>query len=47
MHNIRKHPVTVAIALALFASSIAAQTTPDAGSLLREFEKQAPAQWRL
>ena len=42
MHNIRKHPVTVAIALALFASSIAAQTTPDAGSLLREFEKQAP-----
>ena len=42
MHNIHKQPVLVAIALALFASSIAAQSAPDAGSLLREAEKQAP-----
>ena len=42
MHNIRKHPIAATIALALFASSIAAQTAPDAGSLLREAEKQAP-----
>ena len=42
MHNIRKHPIAATIALALFASSIAAQSTPDAGSLLREAEKQQP-----
>ncbi|MCX7246445.1 MAG: ShlB/FhaC/HecB family hemolysin secretion/activation protein [Burkholderiales bacterium] len=42
MHNIHKQPLLVAIALALFASSIAAQTAPDAGSLLREAEKQQP-----
>ena len=40
MHNIHKHPIAATIALALFASSIAAQTAPDAGSLLREAEKQ-------
>ncbi len=40
MHKLRKHPITVAIALAIFSTGIAAQTAPDAGSLLREAEKQ-------
>ena len=42
MHNIRQHTIAVAIALSLLSSGIAAQTAPDAGSLLREAEKQAP-----
>ena len=40
MHNIRQHTIAVAIALSLLSSGIAAQTAPDAGSLLREAEKQ-------
>ncbi len=33
MHNIRKQPVTVTIALTLLSTGIAARRVPDAGSL--------------
>ena len=42
MLKLRQHPIAVAIALALLSGSLTAQTAPDAGSLLRESERQAP-----
>ncbi|MCX7241648.1 MAG: ShlB/FhaC/HecB family hemolysin secretion/activation protein [Burkholderiales bacterium] len=42
MHKFSHQSIYFALASVLFASSIAAQTAPDAGSLLREAEKQAP-----
>ena len=39
MHNIRKHSIAAAIALAILSTGIAAQTPPDAGTLRQQIEQ--------
>ena len=39
MHDLRKHPIAAALALALFCGNAAAQTPPDAGALRQQIEQ--------